>query len=272
VNRLLRWMLRRRVVASRSLALATTVASLLAGSTIACHPAFDPKIYPQPDQLFEVGLKEYNAKHWENAAAAFEQLTHVLAARDPLLPRAYFYLGAAQDNGGDHLLAAQSYSRLAESFPEDSLAPLALLTGGRAYAKMWRRPQLDPQYGDRAMQTLEQVLSLYPDSPLVPTAKAEIAQLDAEFAMKDYNIGHYYLKRHAYDSAIIYLKDVIRLHPGAPTARDAYLLLHDAYRAIKYTDDARDLCQEMLKHYSNDREVVATCGSGSSAAASTPRT
>jgi len=58
-------------------------------------------------------------------------------------------------------------------------------------------------------------------------------------------------------------KDVIRLHPNAPKTRDAYLRLLEAYRTIKYTEDARDLCDAMRKAYPSDRDVVTTCGSGS---------
>ncbi|MEO7041119.1 MAG: tetratricopeptide repeat protein, partial [Gemmatimonadaceae bacterium] len=76
----------------------------------------------------------------------------------------------------------------------------------------------------------------------------------------------------AYDSAIIYLKDVIRLHPQATATKTAYVKLLEAYRAIKYTDDARDLCTQAVKAYPNDKEVRQQCGSASSAAASTPRT
>ncbi|HXC25112.1 MAG TPA: outer membrane protein assembly factor BamD [Gemmatimonadaceae bacterium] len=238
----------------------------------ACHPEFDPKLYPQPEQLFAVGLKEYNLKHWENAVQAFDQLTRFLPARDPLLPLSYFYLGKAQDQGGDHLLAAQSFAHVAESFPEDSLAPRALLNGGQAYASMWQKPQLTPEYGQFALSTLQSLLALYPDSPLVPAAQKEIARIDGLLAEKDYETGHHYLKRHAYDSAIIYFKDVLRLHPDTPAARKASLQLYDAYTAIKYTDDARDLCQTMLKTYPHDQEVIVRCGSGSSAAASTLHT
>jgi outer membrane protein assembly factor BamD len=252
-----------------------TTASALLGLTAlfaACHPEFDPKSYPLPGQLFAAGLNEYNKKHWDNAAQAFDQLTHALPARDTMLPLAYYYLGEAQDKGGDHLLAAQSFSRLAESFPEDSLAARALLNGGRAYAQMWRRPELDPEYGQSAVTTLQQLISLYPDSKFIPEAKVQLAHLDNMFAQKDYSTGYHYLKRRAYDSAIIYLKDVIRLHPTAAVTRNAYLKLYDAYKAIKYTADARDICQVMLKNYPNDREVASTCGSASSAAASTHHT
>ena len=105
-------------------------------------------------------------------------------------------------------------------------------------------------------------------SPYAARAKNELTKLDEWFAEKDYDTGYLYLKRKAFDSAIIYFKDVIRLHPNARKTRDAYLRLLEAYRAIKYTEDARDLCDAMRKAYPNDREVREKCGP----APSTPAT
>jgi outer membrane protein assembly factor BamD len=239
----------------------------------ACRGSFDPKIYASnPAALFAASLQRYHAHHYDDAAKGFEQLTRDLPARDSLLPLSYFYLGSSQEKDGDHLLAAQSFTRISESFPDDSLAPVALLAGGRSYAKMWRKPELDPTYGTSAMNTLQSLVSLYPESKLVPQANAEIAHLDNMFATKDLDVGEHYLRRGAYDSAIIYLKDVIKLHPNAGAARTAYLRLLEAYHAIKYTADAADLCTAALKVYPNDREVRQQCGSASSAEASTPRT
>ena len=239
----------------------------------ACHGSFDPKVYASnPESLFAASLKQFNAHHYEDAAKGFEQLTHDLPARDALLPLSYYYLGESQEKGGDHLLAAQSFTRISEAFPDDSLAPRALLAGGRSYAMMWRKPELDATYGTSAMNTFQSLVSLYPDSHLVPEADTAIAQLDNMFATKDLDVGQHYLRRGAYDSAIIYLKDVIKLHPNATATRVAYLKLLVAYRAIKYTADAADLCTAALKTYPNDQEVRQQCGSASSAAASTPRT
>lgn len=239
----------------------------------ACHGSFDPKVYASnPESLFAASLKQFTARHYEDAAKGFEQLTHDLPARDALLPLSYYYLGESQEKIGDHLLAAQSFTRISEAFPDDSLAPRALLAGGRSYAAMWRKPELDATYGTSAMNTLQSLVSLYPDSHLVPEADSAIARLDNMFATKDLNVGDHYLRRKAYDSAIIYLKDVIKLHPTATATRTAYLKLLIAYRAIKYTADATDLCTAALKVYPNDREVRQQCGSASSAAASIPRT
>lgn len=247
-------------------------ASCLVMSAVACKAEFNPKLYSNPDTLFAVGIKEFNAHHWDNAAKAFDQLTRDLPARDPLLPLSYYYLGRAQGENGDHLLSAQSFNRVADAFPEDSLAPSALYEAGRQYAKMWRKPDLDPQYGTQAENTLRSLESLYPDSKYLEPAKQLLTHLDNMFAEKDFKTGYSYYRRKAYDSGIIYFKDVIRLHPSAPAARDAYMYMLDTYRKLNYKEDVAETCDAMRKAYPNDKEVVEKCGSGSSAAASTPHT
>jgi outer membrane protein assembly factor BamD len=242
---------------SKSLLLALLLAAL------ACKPPFNPKdqkLYPTADKLYEAAMAEYKAHRYDNAAKAFEQLTLDLAARDPRLPLAYYYLAQSQTKTGEYLLAAGTYNRLIDAFPQDTLVDDAFFLSGKAYAHEWRRPQLDATYGKSAQTAYESLVSAYPDSPYAARAKTELNHLDEWFAEKDYDTGYLYLKRKAFDSAIIYFKDVIHLHPQAPKARDAYLMLLEAYRAIKYTDDARDLCNDMRKAYPSDREVLKRCG------------
>lgn len=229
-------------------------------SLVACKPEFNAGAYGSSDALYQAGLRELKAEHWENAARAFERLTTELSPRDPRISLAYYYLARAQDKRGDHLLAAKSFSRVYELLPQDTLADDALLSSARQYSKMWRKPVLDAEYGEDAITQLQTLESAYPDSPLVPQAEAELKRLDEWFAIKDFETGYHYLKRKAYDSAIIYFKDVIKLHPNAEKTREAYLKLHDAYRAINYREDMRDLCDAMRKAYPGDREVARTCG------------
>lgn len=234
--------------------------ALLLIAPLACRQPFNPKIYPSPDKLHEAAMAEFRARRFENAAKAFEQLTLDLAARDPRLPLAFYYLAQSHNERGEHLLAAATYNRLVDAFPQDTLVDDALFHSGKAYQKEWRKPQLDATYGSNAITAYQSLLASYPDSPFAPRGRAELDRLDGWLAEKDYHTGYLYLKRKAYDSAIIYFKDVIRLHPNAPKTRNAYLLLLEAYRAIKYTEDARDLCAAMRKAYPNDREVREECG------------
>lgn len=240
--------------------LRTTTIAAIALALVACGKEFDPKIYPSTDKLYEVALKEYNARHWDNAAKAFEKLTTDMGIRDPRLPTVYYYLGQTQANQGMHLLAATTYNRLVDAFPQDTLVDDALFYSGRSYEKLWRKPALDAQYGQSALTAYQSLLAISPDGPYSARAKFSLQKLDEWFATKDYDTGYLYLKRKAYDSAIIYFKDVIRLHPNAAKTRQAYLRLLQAYRAIKYADDARDTCDAMRKAYPDDRQVREACG------------
>jgi outer membrane protein assembly factor BamD len=228
----------------------------------ACRGEFDPKAYPSADKLYDVAMKEYSAHHWGNAEKAFEKLTTDLGIRDPRLPGAYFYLGQSQQKQNLHLLAATTFNRLVDAFPQDTLVDDALFYAGLSYEKLWRKPALDPQYGESAVTAYQSLLSVAPDSPYAIRANTSLRKLDEWFAIKDYDTGYLYLKRKAYDSAIIYFKDVIRLHPNAAKTREAYLRLLQAYRAINYADDARDTCDAMRKTYPDDRDVREKCGPG----------
>jgi outer membrane protein assembly factor BamD (BamD/ComL family) len=69
----------------------------------------------------------------------------------------------------------------------------------------------------------------------------------------------YYLRRKAYDSGIIYFRDVVAKYPSTPTAKDAQLRLVDSYRAIKYKEDAQDACAALRKNYPADKQVEEAC-------------
>jgi outer membrane protein assembly factor BamD len=242
--------------------------ALLLAAPLACKPPFDPKIYPNADKLYQAAMAEYKARRYDNAAKAFEKLTLDLPARDARLPLAFYYLAQSQEKNGENLLAAGTYNRLIDAFPQDSLVDDALYLSGRAYEKEWRHPELDPTYGKSAITAYQSLLASYPDSPFAKRAQSELTRLDEWLAEKDYTTGYLYLKRKAFDSAILYFKDVIAQHPNARKTLDAYLRLHEAYRAIKYTEDARDLCDAARKAYPTDREVSQECGP----APSTPAT
>ncbi|MDQ6689256.1 MAG: outer membrane protein assembly factor BamD [Gemmatimonadota bacterium] len=234
--------------------------ALLLAAPLACKPPFDPKIYTNADKLYQAATAEYKAGRYDNAAKAFEKLTLDLPARDPRLPLSFYYLAQSQSREGSNLLAAATYNRLIDAFPQDSLVDDALYLSGRAYQQEWRHPELDATYGHNAVTAYQSLLASYPESPFAGAAQKELARLDEWLAEKDYTTGYLYLKRKAYDSAILYFKDVIRVHPNAPKTKDAYLRLLEAYRAIKYSEDARDLCDAMRKAYPKDRDVSGACG------------
>ena len=225
----------------------------------ACHPEFQLKNYTTNEALYKASMSAYQRHHWDDAITGFEKLTTDLPARDSLLPRSYWYLASAHQHQDEFLLAAQSFSRLVESFPDDSLAPPAALEAARSYARLWRKPQLDPTYGETALAQYNTLVGLYPTSPLIPTAQKEIGDLENKFAIKDYDAGMYYFRLKAWDSGILYFKDVLTKYANSPTARDAALRLVESYKAIRYKEDASDMCTKLRQAYPKDRDVQSIC-------------
>ena len=240
------------------------VAVLAFGLTAAaCRPSFVITKFPTNEALYKASLAQFQQQHWDNAVEGFDKLTLDLGIRDTLLVRSYWYLATAHERQGDDLLAAQAYSRLTESFTDDSLAPHAALAAGRAYQRLWRKPMLDDTYGLTALQTYALVLQLFAQTnpAVADSARTAIATLNEWLATKDYDTGMFYFKHnpHAWDSAILYFKDVISKWPDTDHARLAMLRLSEAYKVINYRDDLTDICKEMRARYPNDHEVRSDC-------------
>jgi outer membrane protein assembly factor BamD len=236
--------------------------ALLAG----CGGGFVPSRFATAETLFNASRRELDRKKYDNAQAGFEKLTNDLSTRDPLLPLSFWWLAVTHERRGEFLLAAQSYTRVTETFPDDTLVPGAMLQTARAYQRLWRKPMLDAEQGQRAKAAYEGLTATFPDTPQAQEATRRLRELDEWFATKDFETGMHYFRRKAYDSAIIYFNDVIRQHPEAAKTREAWLKLHAAYQAIRYTEDAVEACTKMQARYPDDRAVRLACGAAPVAA------
>jgi outer membrane protein assembly factor BamD len=225
-----------------------------------CSQAFNVARYRGDNEaLFNATMAQYRRGRWDSAVAGFERLTLELPARDTLLPVAHFYLGLSHGKRKEHLLAAQAFTRVTESFADHHLADDAAFGTARSYQRLWRKPSLDASYGETALATYRLYLSMFPNGELRPTAERQLVQLQDALATKEYLNGMFYRRRKYYDSAIIYFRGVVTNYPDVPRARDAWLRLVETYREIKYAADAAEACEEARKRWPDDAEVRSTC-------------
>jgi outer membrane protein assembly factor BamD len=227
---------------------------------LGCGSSFKLSRFSTTSSLFEAGVRELRAGRCDHAVQVYEKLTAELPVRDTLLPSSHFHLAEAHACRGEHLLAAQEYVRLSESFATDSLADKAQYRAGREYQLMWRKPTLDPTYGSEAVAAYQGLLALYPDSPLRDSATTQLAILEEMYAAKDYENGMYYFRRKAYDPAIIYFRGVVDRYPRTQRVREAFLRLAQIYERIRYSDDKTEVCTALHARYPRDREVTEVCG------------
>jgi outer membrane protein assembly factor BamD (BamD/ComL family) len=92
-------------------------------------------------------------------------------------------------------------------------------------------------------------------------ATAKLNEIEEWMARKDFDTGMHYVKRRAYDSGIIYLRDVVSNHPNTDYARRAMLELVKVYRLpiMNYVDDAEEVCAALRSGFPTDPDVMRVC-------------
>jgi outer membrane protein assembly factor BamD len=130
------------------------------------------------------------------------------------------------------------------------------------YADLWRRPELDPSYGQTALATYQELLNRYPGTTAAKRAQQRINDLQERFAYKEYKAALYYMRLKAYDSAILYLKDLVATYPRSAVAPDALLHLVQAYRTLGYKEDVQETCGYIRRFHSAAPGVGKACPEG----------
>lgn len=213
-----------------------------------------------PEALQDSAMSAYRRGDCDRATDAFQRLQFEVPQRDPRMPVARYYLAECLLRDGQRLEAARQFRRVADEFPRAPLAPDALLRAADAYSQLWTNPALDPTYGETARSTLGELLTRYPSSTAAARARIRIAELNDEFAEKEYENGEYYFRFRAFDSAIIYYRDVVANYPESRYAPLAVLKLIETYGRIGYDEEKRGMCDHLQRYYPDAAEQAEGCG------------
>jgi len=236
----------------------------------ACHHRARPAApRPAPDPLVQLAeaRREFRRGKFSKALQLFQRLTFELPAGDPAVPEVHYDLAECYFQTGDFVTAAHEFRQTADQYPASDYAPGALLRAGDANLRLWRRPELDPSYGEAALAIYQELAGRYPGSSAATRAQLHVRQLRDGFADKAYKNGLFYFRRRAWDSGIIYFKNVIATYPETARAGDALLRLADTYKAIDYKDELRETCAHLQRYYPQAAARAKSCPADSSTAA-----
>jgi outer membrane protein assembly factor BamD len=198
---------------------------------------------------------------WGDAEKLLDRVNLEFSPGDPRVARAHYYLGEALFAQKRQLEAAREFRRASDETPNDPIAPEALLRLGDVYADLWRRPELDPTYGQTALSTYQELLNRYPGSNAAKRGQLRIAELNERFATKEFKAGMFYFRLKAYDSAILYLKDVVATYPKATVVPEALIKLVQAYKALGYREDVQETCGYIRRFHPRAPQVGEVCPS-----------
>jgi outer membrane protein assembly factor BamD len=211
------------------------------------------------DSLWNESMDRFRTGKWAKASALLERFLLEAPPTDRRTVPAHFYLAETYFASGDQLRAAREFRRVSDEFSGDSLAAEALMRAGDAYADLWRRPELDPSYGQQALATYQELLTRFPGTRIEPRARERVAFLENKFAEKSFKAALYYVRLKAYDSAILYLRDLLATYPRATVAPQALVRLVEAYRSIGYLEELKETCGYFRTNHPTAADIDRVC-------------
>jgi len=218
-----------------------------------------PAAAPAPEMLLTRSRAQFRAGDFGAAQQNLRRLLFELSPNDSTLAEVHYLLAESQFQTGQFVEASHEFRLTADQFPGSVYAPLALLRAGDANMRLWRKPELDPTYGQTALAIYQDLAGRYPNSPAATRAQLHVRKLREWFADKTYKNGLFYFRRGAYDSGIIYFKDVVATYPDTPRAVDALLRLADSYRVIGYREELQETCAHVRRFYPQARGLEESC-------------
>lgn len=125
---------------------------------------------PPADQLYNDGLRDYNANKNDLASQEFTQFLQVYGNTD-LAGNAQFYLGEIAYRQGNFNGAVQAYNKVLDQYPGGNKTAAAQLKKAYALLELGQR--------DAGVQELRSLISRYPKSPEALQARDRLTKLGA---------------------------------------------------------------------------------------------
>jgi outer membrane protein assembly factor BamD len=232
---------------------------LLPLTLAACAHRARPGPALAPEQLLSQARAEFRAGKFTKALQTFRRVQFELPPNDPALPEVHYSMAESEFQAGQLVDAAHDFRQVADQYPGSAYAAVSLLRAGDSNVRLWRNPELDPSYGEAALAIYQDLAGRYPDSDAAARAQLHVRQLRNWFADKAYKNGLFYFKRRAWDSGIIYFKDIVANYPEAARAPDALLRLVDTYRAIGYKEELQEACAHLRRFYPQADGIARSC-------------
>ncbi len=211
------------------------------------------------DSLWQELETAFRHGRWDETQRRIDGISAMLTPADPRYFRMHFIQGEVHLAKREALQAVREFRRVADEMPEGPLASDALVRAGDANAELWRKPELDPTYGDAAKAIYEEVVARYPGTPAARRAALRLRSLAEQYAKKDYLNALFYMRFKAYDSAILLLRSVIASYPQAEVVPGALEHLVRAYQRINYQEDVKETCEYIRQYFPDPTGPIRLC-------------
>jgi outer membrane protein assembly factor BamD len=206
------------------------------------------------DMAYDHAMESYQKGDYKEAGRWFQRVIFNYPG-DELIDKAMFYLADSYFRDKDYLMAANEFKRVSSEFPDEPLAMQSLYKLGICYSRLSLDYELDQTDTRRAVDTFNSLIERFPRSEFSDSARVRISALQAKLAHKEYENGHFYYKRHYYDSAIIQFETLRQEYPDNPWLPPTLYYLSKAYEKLELNEDADKTRRELIESFPESDEA-----------------
>lgn len=200
------------------------------------------------DVLYNQGLANMNAGRLDEASKKFDAVDRQHPYSE--FARKSMVMGAfAQYRAGSYDDAIGTAKRYLTLYPSTDDAPYAQYIIGLSYYRQIKDVTQDQKEARQTVQTMQDLVTRWPNSEYVPDAKDKIRFATDQLAGKEMQIGRYYLERREYIAAVKRFRTVVENYSNTRHIEEALARLTEAYYAMGLTSEAQTAAAVLGNNY-----------------------
>lgn len=216
---------------------------LLAGCT-----STNKKINRSPRELIAEGKLQIKIKSYNKAKELFKQLLEDYPDSKERV-QALLFLANTNYLDDQYEEAKFHYQKFIELYPANKFVDRAYFYKAMSDFKMREIATRDQTNTIAALEGFEDTIKRFPNSPLHAKAVKKKNECLSILATSEFEVGKFYYRTGAYQSAISRLKSLRETYPNQGFADEAIFLIAESYLEEENYSEAKENFIELLKKY-----------------------
>jgi outer membrane protein assembly factor BamD len=216
---------------------------------------------PDPDKfLFDRGTKALNEKKWLVSREFFKQVTETYT-QSPYRPDAKLGIGDTYLGEGTSeslVLAINEFREYLTFYPTNKRADYAQYKLAIGHFRQMRAPQRDQTETREAVKELTTFVDRYPNSSLMPEARAKLREAQDRLSEASYLVGYFYFRQRWYPGAIDRLKSVLKEDPSYSRRDAIYFYLGESLIKAKREAEALPYFEKLKAEFEQSEYLPDT--------------
>ena len=212
----------------------------------------------EPDKfLFDKGNDALIAKRWVVSREYFKQVVESYT-QSPYRPDAKIGIGDTYlgEGGSENLvLAINEFREFLSFYPTNRRADYAQYKLGLSHARQMRAPQRDQTETRDAIREFQTFLQRYPNSSLVPEARARLREARDRVGQADYQVGLFYFHQRWYPGSIDRFSSLLKSDPEFTNRDSVYFYLAESYVKIKRDAQALPYYEKLVTEFEKSEHL-----------------